>query len=309
MFPVSVYQHPLFLVVVAVAVGLLVGSFLNVVIHRLPNMLLRDWRQQVAEIFTEWAGEKDAPDSVKSLREAAQTLYEQTKKSKSYNLVVPRSACPSCGEKITALENIPLLSWLFLRGRCSHCKNRINPRYPIVEALTGLLSGYVAWRFGFSLQTFGALIFVWAMIALAFIDLDTTYLPDDITQPLLWLGMIFSLAGVFTTLWSSVVGAVFGYMVFWLLAKTWKLIRNVESMGHGDFKLLAAIGSWFGWEMLPQAILISSCIGASVGVGLMIVGRGDLSSKIPFGPYLAIAGIVALLHGAAINQVYWRTTF
>lgn len=299
-------SSPWLLVTAAVLLGLAVGSFLNVVIYRLPKMLLRDWRQQSIEILTEWADEKGAPAEVRTLGETFKVLNEQSKKEGRYNLLVPRSACPSCGHQITALENIPVLGWLLLRGRCSQCNAPISSRYPFVEALTGLLSGYVAWRFGANLpMLLAALVFVWAMIALAFIDLDTTYLPYEVTEPLLWLGIILSLAGVFTTPLPSILGAVFGYLAFWVVSKTWKVIRKVESMGQGDFKLLAAIGSWFGWQMLPQAILISAFIGASVGISLIVAGKGDLSTKIPFGPYLAIAGIVALLHGADINRYYF----
>jgi len=299
-------SYPALFVAAVVVVSLAIGSFLNVVIHRLPKMLVRDWRHQATEVLLEWAEVKEGSSAAQNLRAPMTMLRDRIEKDERYDLVVPRSACPSCGHRISAFENVPILSWLWLHGRCSQCKARISIRYPIVEALTGAISGYVAWRFGVSIATLAGLIFVWAMIALSFIDLDTTYLPDDISQPLLWLGIIFSLANVFTTLPSSVAGAVLGYLVLWIVSKTWNLVRNVESMGHGDFKLLAVIGAWFGWEMLPQTILISSFIGALVGLGLMLAGRGDLSTKIPFGPYLAIAGILAMLHGATINQYYLR---
>ena len=299
-------SYPALFVTAVVVLSLAVGSFLNVVIYRLPKVLIRDWRHQSLESLIEWAGEKDAPLMAKELRAPVTELCKQIESGERYNLVMPRSRCPSCGHKISAHENIPILSWLWLRGRCSQCKTRISVRYPFVEALTGALSGYVAWRYGLSIATLAGLIFVWSMIALSFIDFDTTYLPDDITQPLLWLGIVFSFANIFANLPSAIVGAAAGYFILWTVSKVWNVIRNVESMGHGDFKLLAVIGAWFGWEMLPQAILISSFIGAMAGLGLMAVGRGDLSTKIPFGPYLAIAGVLAMLHGPAINQYYLR---
>lgn len=287
----------------------MVGSFLNVVIYRLPQMLVRSWREQATEVLVEWSDEARAPDEVRTIRDAVKSLHESSKKQRPYSLVSPRSACPSCGKQITALENIPVLSWTFLKGRCSQCRASISFRYPLVEALTALLSGYVAWRFnalepGKLLALFAALVFVWAMIALAFIDLDTTYLPYEITEPMLWLGILLSIATVLIDAKSSILGAVFGYLTFWSLSKAWTLIRKVESMGQGDFKLLAVIGSWLGWQMLPQAVFLSALVGSCVGITLIVTGRGELSTKIPFGPYLAVAGIVALLHGRQINQSF-----
>jgi leader peptidase (prepilin peptidase)/N-methyltransferase len=221
-----------------------------------------------------------------------------------YNLVVPRSACPSCGHRITALQNIPVLSYLALRGKCAACGTRIPARYPIVEALTGVLSGYTAWRFGWSAATAGALIFVWAMIALSFIDFDTFYLPDDITLPLLWAGLLFNLGSTYTDLASAVTGAAAGYLALWLVFWAFKWATGKEGMGYGDFKLLAAIGAWLGWKVLPLVILLSSFVGALIGVALIVLARRGRNVPIPFGPYLAIAGVIALFEGEALTRRY-----
>lgn len=274
-------QSPLFLVAIAVLLGLMVGSFLNVVIHRVPKIMERQWRAEYAEM----SGQETPP-------------------AERFNLAVPRSKCPACGHSITALENIPLVSYLMLGGKCSACKAGISPRYPIVEALTGALSGYIAWRFGLSLVSLGALLFTWSMIALAFIDLDTFYLPDDITLPLLWAGLLFNLGGVFTDLQSAVIGAIGGYLALWSVFWIFKLATGKEGMGYGDFKLLAAIGAWLGWVMLPQVILLSSLVGAVVGISLIVLARHGRNVPIPFGPYLAVAGLIALLYGDAINKHY-----
>lgn len=261
--------------------SLLVGSFLNVVIYRLPRMMETSWRVQCAEL----QGESAQPAA-------------------KFNLWVPRSACPSCGHQISALENIPILSWLWLRGRCSNCASAISVRYPLVEALTALLSAAAAWKFGFGLQAVGAIVFVWAMIALAFIDFDTTLLPDDITLPLLWLGLAFNLGGVYTSLSSAVIGAMAGYLILWGVYWLFKLVTGKEGMGYGDFKLLAAIGAWLGWELLPVTILLSSVVGAVVGIGMVILINHDRRVPIPFGPYLAGGGLVALFFGADLTHAY-----
>ncbi|MGZ8197187.1 MAG: prepilin peptidase [Burkholderiales bacterium] len=274
-------SSPPFLIAACVLLGLACGSFLNVVIHRLPRMLETRWRAECAELTSQ---------------EPAQT--------ERYNLVVPRSACPQCGHRITAFENIPVLSWLALRGKCSACSAPISPRYPLVELLTAALSGYVAWRMGFTAATAGALIFTWAMIALAFIDFDTFYLPDDITLPLLWAGLILNLNSTFAELDSAVIGAVAGYLSLWAVFWAFKLATGKEGMGYGDFKLLAAIGAWLGWKMLPLVILLSSFVGAIVGVLLIVLARRGRNVPIPFGPYLAIAGLVALFHGEALTRRY-----
>ena len=272
---------PSLVVSVAVLLGLCVGSFLNVVIHRLPKMLERQWRAECAELAGQAAAAADR-----------------------YDLVVPRSACPACGHHITALENIPVLSFLLLRGKCSACGAAISPRYPAVEFLTGVLSGYVAWHFGFGLPAAGALIFAWAMVALTFIDLDTFYLPDSITLPLLWLGLVFNLSGTFTPLSSAVIGAVAGYLSLWTVYWLFRWATGKEGMGYGDFKLLAAIGAWLGWTLLPLTILLSSLVGAVIGISLMVFTRRGRDVPLPFGPYLAIAGMIALLYGPTIMRMY-----
>jgi leader peptidase (prepilin peptidase)/N-methyltransferase len=279
---------PLF-IGVAVLFGLAVGSFLNVVIHRLPKMLDREWKAQCLEYLGSVAPQAPQP------AESAQPVY---------NLVVPRSGCPSCGHSITVLENIPIFSYLFLKGRCSACGTRISVRYPIVEAVTGVLSGYIAWRFGFSLPVVFALVLCWALIALTFIDADTQLLPDDITLPLLWIGLIANLGGTFADLNSAILGAVLGYLVLWAVYWCFKIFTGKEGMGYGDFKLLAALGAWLGWQMLPLIILLSAAVGAVVGiVGILIAGRGK-GARIPYGPYLAAAGFIALLWGRDLNEWY-----
>jgi leader peptidase (prepilin peptidase) / N-methyltransferase len=278
---VLLYQQTLLLVAVAVLLGLVAGSFLNVVIHRLPKMMERQWRDECAEL----GGAEPAA-------------------AEPYNLVVPRSACPQCGHGITALENIPIASYIALGGRCSACKKAISLRYPIVEGFVAVLSGYVAWRFGFSTAMFGALLFVWAMVALAFIDLDTFYLPDSITLPLLWAGLLFNTGAVFIDLRSAVIGAAAGYIALWSIYWIFKLATGKEGMGYGDFKLLAAIGAWLGWKMLPLVILLSSVVGAVIGIGLVVFARHGRNVPIPFGPYLAAAGVIALFWGEPLTRQY-----
>ena len=294
-------SDPVVFAVLCAALGLMVGSFLNVVIHRLPVMLKRDWRNQSAEILREWGVASDAPEPIQRI---APVLGEFAATNQRYNLVVPRSACPSCGRQIRAVENVPILSYLFLRGRCAGCKTRISLRYPAVEALTGLVSGYVGWTFGFSLAALGGLIFAWALIAAALVDLDTQLLPDDITLPLTWAGLLFNLWHTFTSLDSALIGAVAGYLSLWSVYWTFKLATGKEGMGFGDFKLLAAIGAFLGWKMLPAVILLSSLVGAVVGIGLIVFARHGRHVPIPFGPYLAAAGLIALLWGEAINRAY-----
>ncbi len=274
-------SSPALFIGLSVTVGLMVGSFLNVVVHRLPKMLEREWRAQCAAL----AGEDAAADT-------------------PYNLVVPRSACPACGHPISALQNIPVASYLWLRGRCAHCKTPIGVRYPLVEALTGLLSGFVAWHFGFDLGALGALVFLWCLIALTFIDLDTQLLPDGITQPLIWLGLLFNLGGAFVDIRSAVLGAVAGYLALWLVYWLFRLATGKEGMGFGDFKLLAAIGAWLGWQMLPLVILLSSLVGALAGIALIVLAKHGRHIPIPFGPYLAGGGLVAMLWGQQITQAY-----
>ena len=274
-------SSPALFIATCVVLGLCTGSFLNVVIHRMPRIMETRWRAECAELNN-----------------------QEPLATERFNLIVPRSSCPSCGHQISALQNIPILSYLALRGKCSACKAPISPRYPVIEALTAVLSGYAAWHMGFGLAAAGALIFTWAMIALAFIDLDTFYLPDDITLPLLWAGLLFNLVGGYVDLASAVVGAAAGYVTLWLVFWIFKLATGKEGMGYGDFKLLAAIGAWLGWKMLPLVILLSSFVGAVVGILLIIIARRGRNVPIPFGPYLAIAGIIALFHGEALTRRY-----
>lgn len=275
---------PALFVTAVTLMSLAIGSFLNVVIHRLPKMLERQWRDELAELNgQEIAG---AP---------------------RYNLVLPRSACPACGHPIGALENIPLVSYFALRGKCAACKAGISPRYPVVEALTGVVSGYIAWRYGFTWHTLATLVFVWSMIALAFIDLDTFYLPDDITLPLVWAGLLANMAGLFVDLQSAVIGAVAGYLALWLVFWGYKLATGKDGMGYGDFKLLAAIGAWLGWKMLPVVILLSSLAGAIVGISLIVFARHGRNVPIPFGPYLVLGGLIALFWGDQLLQYYLQT--
>lgn len=261
--------------------GLLVGSFLNVVIHRLPKMMEAEWQAQCAELRGE-------------------TVPEIPR----YNLWTPRSACPHCGHAITALENIPVLSWLWLRGRCSGCGAPISVRYPLVELLTAALSAAVAWKWGASVETAGALLLVWTLVALAFIDLDTTLLPDSLTLPLVWLGLLFNLGGHFASLPDAVIGAIAGYLVLWSVYWLFKLVTGKEGMGFGDFKLLAALGAWLGWQLLPITILLSSVVGAAVGIAMILLIKHDRRVPIPFGPYLAGGGVVALFFGADLTRAY-----
>lgn len=275
-------SNPVIFAFCAALLGLCVGSFLNVVIHRLPKMMERQWREECAELSSQ-----EAPAAER------------------YNLVVPRSACPACNRPIAAIENIPVLSWLLLRGKCAGCNAPISPRYPAVEVLTAALSAYIAWHFGFGIAAAGALLFTWAMIALTFIDLDTFYLPDSITLPLLWLGLLLNINGTYTPLSGAVIGAAAGYLSLWGVYWIFKWATGKEGMGYGDFKLLAAIGAWLGWQMLPLTILLSSLVGAVIGIGLIVFAGRGRSVPIPFGPYLAIAGMIALLHGPALTRAWF----
>ena len=268
---------------VALALGLCIGSFLNVVIHRLPKMMEREWRAECAEL----AGE--APS-----------------REEPYNLVVPRSRCPGCGHAITALENIPLASYLALRGKCSACGARIDIKYPVVELLAGLAAAYSAWRFGPSLAALGAALFVWFTLALALIDQETGFLPDALTLSLLWIGLILNVAGAFVALPEAVIGAAAGYLSLWLVYWGYKLLTGKEGMGYGDFKMNAAVGAFLGWKMLPLVILLSSLVGLAFGALQMFAARGrwDAGFRFHFGPYLAIAGVVALYWGDPIVRWY-----
>ncbi|MBH1962656.1 MAG: prepilin peptidase [Rhodocyclales bacterium] len=276
---------PSAIILIAGLLGLVIGSFLNVVIHRLPIIMEHDWATQCAEFRGE-----PAP--------AAATL----------NLSRPRSRCPKCQHPITAAENIPVFSWLWLRGRCSACKAAISIRYPLVELITGALFAFAAMHFGLTTAGLGALIFIGALIALTGIDYDTQLLPDNITLPLLWLGLLFNLFGTYTDLSSAVIGAIAGYLSLWSVYWLFKLITGKEGMGYGDFKLLAALGAWLGWQMLPVMILLSSLVGAVVGISLMIFAKQGREVPIPFGPYLATAGVVCLIWGKPLTHAYLGIT-
>ncbi|HSI44397.1 MAG TPA: A24 family peptidase [Methylotenera sp.] len=268
-------------ITISVILGLMVGSFLNVVIHRLPKMMEREWHNNCLELQG-----KDVAEAPK------------------YNIVTPRSACPHCGHKISALENIPVISYLFLRGKCKGCKAHISVRYPLIEALTGILIGLVSWKFGYTGTALFAWVFTFALITLTFIDFDTQLLPDDITLPLLWLGLLFNLNGGFTDLKSAVIGAIAGYLILWSIYWLFKLVTGKEGMGYGDFKLLAAIGAWFGWQLLPAVILLSSVLGAVIGIGLIVLAKRGREVPMPFGPFLAIGGIAALFLGQQLAGFY-----
>ncbi|MFQ2216487.1 prepilin peptidase [Aeromonas dhakensis] len=266
--------------------SLMIGSFLNVVIHRLPIMLEREWQAEYLSYFN--------PET-------------QLQQEERYNLMVPRSACPHCGHAITAMENIPLLSWLWLKGRCRECQAPISARYPLVELLTALLSLVVAATFPPGWALLAALLLTWVLVALTFIDLDKMLLPDQLTLPLLWGGLLFNLAGGFVPLADAVIGAMAGYLVLWSLYWAFKLLTGKEGMGYGDFKLLAALGAWLGWQALPIVLLLSSLVGAIIGISLILLRNHHQNKPIPFGPYLAIAGWIALLWGDTITRWYLTT--
>jgi leader peptidase (prepilin peptidase) / N-methyltransferase len=278
---IAQFADPVVFALAAGLLGLMVGSFLNVVIHRLPVMMERDWAQQCAEFKGE------APPAFEPL-----------------SLARPRSRCPKCGHQITALENIPVISWLLLRGRCKGCSAPISLRYPLVEALTGLLFALAAWHFGFTAAGLGALVLIAALVALTAIDFDTQLLPDDITLPLLWIGLALNAFNVYTDLKSAVIGAMAGYLSLWSVYWLFKMVTGKEGMGYGDFKLLAALGAWLGWQMLPLTILLSSLVGAVVGISLMAFARHGRNVPIPFGPYLAAAGLIALVWGKPLTRAY-----
>ena len=277
-------QNPLLAGGYVFLVGLCVGSFLNVVIYRLPVMMERQWRHEAAELL---AG-NDQPTEVVP--------------AEHFNLMVPRSRCPHCGHQITALENIPLVSWLLLKGRCKSCKSPISPRYPLVELATALLSLLVFLMFGPTVKTLVAIPMTWALISLTMIDFDTQLLPDDITLPLLWAGLLVNLNGVFVPLEKAVIGAMAGYLVLWSVYWLFKLLTGKEGMGYGDFKLLAALGAWLGWAMVPLIVLLSSVVGTVIGLAYLAIRKE--SAPFAFGPYIAIAGFIALLWGAPLLTWY-----
>ncbi len=274
-------MDPVWATAVAALAGLCVGSFLNVVIHRLPKMLERGWETQCAEL----RGETPAPEP-------------------PYNLVVPRSACPACGIAITALQNIPVVSWLALGGKCAACKAPISGRYPLVEILGAVLAACAVWRFGTTPQGVAACVLLWSLLALTMIDFDTQLLPDGITLPLLWVGLLVNLWNTFAPLQDAVIGAAAGYLSLWAVYWVFKVIRGKEGMGYGDFKLLAALGAWLGWQLLPVIVLLSSVVGAVIGIALIVFKGRDHSIPMAFGPFLAIAGAIALFFGPTLVKSF-----
>ncbi|HEY2591944.1 MAG TPA: A24 family peptidase [Steroidobacteraceae bacterium] len=292
-------SSPPFFIAMCLILGLIVGSFLNVVIHRLPIMLEREWREQCEELAREHAA--PVPHAASAPHPAREP----------YNLVVPRSACPTCKAPIRAWQNVPIVSWLLLRGRCAACGARVSVRYPLVEALTGVLSAAVAWKLGFGWPAAAALVLTWFLVALAFIDVDHQLLPDNLTLPLLWLGLLLSLWGpqpggapVPVDLRSSLIGAAAGYLSLWCVFHAFRLLTGKEGMGYGDFKLLAALGAWLGWQMLLPVILVAAAVGAVTGIVILAVQGKDRSTPIPFGPYLAAAGWLMLLFGHELVARY-----
>ncbi|GGI20176.1 prepilin peptidase [Oxalicibacterium faecigallinarum] len=268
--------------ILAGIIGLLIGSFLNVVIHRIPKMMQRESDNYVAS-------------------ESGKPLPHEDR----YNLMVPRSCCPQCNHQITVLENIPVVSYAVLGGKCSNCKTAISLRYPIIELLSGALSAWMIWRFGSGLTGLSTLLFIYLLIAMTFIDADTQLLPDDLTLPLLWLGLLININGTFVPLHEAVIGAMAGYLSLWSVYWLYKLLTGKDGMGYGDFKLLAALGAWLGWKMLPVIILLSSAVGAVVGIALIVLAKRGRNIPIPFGPYLAAAGLLALLYGPALTETYF----
>jgi leader peptidase (prepilin peptidase)/N-methyltransferase len=275
---------PLAFYLIMTVIGLIVGSFLNVVILRLPKMLERDWRQQC-----------------RALLKLADERQEETQ---TLTLVSPGSHCPKCGHKITVLENIPVISYFLLRGACSACHQPISIRYPIIEATSGLLALFTAWHYGYGLQALLAMLLAWSLLTLSVIDIDHKLLPDDITLPLLWLGILINMRGVFTDIHSSLIGVVAGYITLWTVYMGFKILTGKEGMGHGDFKLLAMLGAWLGWQSLPLIILFSSVIGTLVGIGLIAFSKHQKNMPIPFGPFLALAGWIVLIWGHELTSVY-----
>ncbi|MFV8818243.1 prepilin peptidase [Haliea sp. E17] len=274
------------LAIALLAFGLVVGSFLNVVIYRLPLMLEARWRRDCCELLELPAEKQERPLS----------------------LVTPNSHCPHCLAPVKPWQNVPVISYLFLRGRCANCGVAISPRYPLVELATGLLTLALAWQFDVDLALLGAMLLTWALVTLSMIDFDTQLLPDDITLPLVWLGLAFNLNGTFVSLHDAVIGAMAGYLLLWSVFWAFKILTGKEGMGYGDFKLLAALGAWLGWQSLPLIILLSSLVGAAVGVVLILLRRRGKDVPIPFGPYLAAAGWIALLWGEEIIHAYLRSS-
>lgn len=277
-------EQPAAFIACMALLGLFIGSFLNVVILRLPVMMQRNWDFQCREL-----------------------LELEPVETEPFDLVKPRSRCPQCGHQIGALENIPVISYLLQRGRCKHCSASISVRYPLIEIFTAILTGIVAWKLGFGWQALFAMLLTWALIALTFIDIDHQLLPDDINFPLLWLGLGISLFGIYTDAHSAIIGAIAGYLSLWIVYQLFKIITGKEGMGYGDFKLFALFGAWFGWQQLPLIILLSSLVGAVIGISMILFMGRDRQIPIPFGPYLAGAGWLAMLWGNEITGAYLNT--
>lgn len=278
----TLQQSPNLLIALTAILGLMVGSFLNVVIYRLPVMMQGGWRRECLE-YLQMPAEAEGD---------------------AFNLLFPGSRCPACKTEIKAYQNIPVFSYLWLRGKCSHCSAPISLRYPLIEAFTGLCSALVAWHFGYGLPLLFGLLLTWSLIALSFIDIDHQLLPDSITLPVLWLGLILSLFSIYTDAHASIIGAVAGYLSLWSVYHLFKLLTGKEGMGFGDFKLLALLGAWLGWQYLPLIIILSSLVGACVGIAMIVFRQHDASRPIPFGPYLAAAGWLALIWGSDLNRLY-----
>ncbi len=275
-------QEPTLLIILVCIIGLMVGSFLNVVIYRLPVMMQSSWRRDCLEFLQMPAEEQGEP----------------------FNLLLPGSRCPACKNEIKAYQNIPVFSYLWLRGKCGHCGVSISLRYPLIEVFTGLCSALVAWHFGYGLPLLFGLLLTWSLIALSFIDIDHQLLPDSITLPVLWLGLILSLFSIYTDSHASIIGAIAGYLSLWSVYHLFKVLTGKEGMGYGDFKLLALLGAWVGWQYLPLIIILSSLVGALIGIVMIVFRQHDASRPIPFGPYLAAAGWLALIWGNDLNRLY-----
>jgi leader peptidase (prepilin peptidase) / N-methyltransferase len=282
--PIEFAGMPWVPLALALMVGALIGSFINVVVYRLPRMLERQWHEECAH-----------------LRDESVPAQE------TFNLATPRSACPQCGEMIRWFENVPVLSFVLQRGRCNHCGAAIAWRYPLVESATALLTAFAVWHFGANSSGIAAAVLIWCLIALTFIDYDTQLLPDNITLPLIWLGLLWNLYGGFVPLQDAVIGAVAGYLVLWSVYQLFKLITGKEGMGYGDFKLLAALGAWLGWGLLPVILLASSLVGALIGTAMIVLAGHDRAKPLPFGPYLALGGMLALFWGERIVQTYLQS--
>jgi leader peptidase (prepilin peptidase)/N-methyltransferase len=280
-------QHPIFFYLVVTIFGLLIGSFLNVVIYRLPKMMEQEWRNDCSLLLE---------------------ISPPTDANIKFNLVLPGSSCPHCHTKISPLENIPIISFILLRGKCKSCNVKISWRYPLIELSSSLLALFIAIQFGLSIQTALALLFTWSLLVLSVIDIDHKLLPDNITLPFLWIGIISNMFGYFTDIYSSLFGAIFGYLILWFVYIAFKVITGKEGMGHGDFKLLAMLGAWLGWQYLPLIIILSSLLGSIIGISLIMLKLHNKTQPIPFGPYLALAGWIALIFGDSLNSLYINWT-